>query len=361
MYSGKETGNILLQVMFLALIITLGVVIFFELDYFISSILGAITLYVLLRTPHQKLMDRGWSRGWSTFFLLVLTVLVFFVAGGGLFGAVFSKVKHFNMQTLVDNANNLHDLTLEKLGFNLFSKEMIDKAVDSVGEYLPKVLSSAGGVVSNGIMMIFILYFMLQGGHKMEEKMESNIPLSRCSVSMIREETISMVMSNAIGVPVIMIGQGLVAGLGYWMTGAGDPVIWGMFTGIASVIPVVGTAIVWVPMAVNLLISGETANGIILIAYALLVISLSDNVIRMVFLKRLADVHPLITIFGIIAGINLLGFWGIIFGPLMISGVMLMARIYRIEFLHTPAPERQAVRTRPKEPDKPKAKVEISE
>ncbi len=333
MYSGKETSSVIRQVMFVALIIALAFVIVSQLTYFVSSVLGAATIYMLLRTPHRKLQARGWRKGWSTAFLLAMTVLLVFILGGALFGVVYAKVKDFHPQAVIDAVNNIHNLVLEKTGYNIFSKEMVDKAIRSAGDYLPQVFSTAGSVVTNGLMMIFVLYFMLQGGSAMEERLRHALPLSDNSVCLIEAETENMVVSNAVGIPVIMLGQGLVAGLGYWIFGAGDPVVWGLLTGIFGLVPVVGTAAVWIPLAVNLLIGGNIWQGIALLVYGAAVISVVDNVIRMLFLKRFADIHPLIAIFGIILGVNLIGFWGIIFGPLIISGFLLLIKIYKKEFL----------------------------
>ena len=104
-------------------------------------------------------------------------------------------------------------------------------------------------------------------------------------------------------------------------------------TSFFGLIPVVGTAGVWLPLSVNLLIGGHIWQGLILIIYGALIISSVDNVVRMVFLKKQANVHPLITLFGVILGMSLFGFWEIVFGPLIISGFFLLVKIYKIEFL----------------------------
>lgn len=142
-----------------------------------------------------------------------------------------------------------------------------------------------------------------------------------------------MIVSNAIGIPVIMMLQGSLSSLGYWFTDAGDPIIWGILTGFAGLVPAVGTSVIWLPLSLNLLIGGYIWQGIFLLLWGSLVISLVDNGFRMVFLKKYADTHPLIPLFGVILGINLLGFWGIIFGPLLLSGFLLLVKIFHSEFL----------------------------
>ncbi len=335
MYTGKQLDQGIKQVSFVVVLVALFILMIVKLNYFISSFLGAFTIYMLLRKTHRTMLGKGWNKLLATSTLLIVTVLIIFVIGGAVFGAVYSEVKDFQPQIVIDNINAIHDTILEKTGYNVFSTEMVDKAIRSAGDFLPGIFSTAGSILVNGMMMIFLLFFMFQESKAMESGIEDNLPLKKDSISMLKKETQNMVISNAIGIPVILIGQGIVAGLGYWFLGAGDPVVWGLITGVCGLIPVIGTAGVWLPLSLNLLIGGNTWQGLVLILYGALIISSVDNLIRMVFLKKYANLHPLVAIFGIILGMNLFGFWGIVFGPLVISGFMALCKIYKNEFLET--------------------------
>ncbi len=333
MYSGKQLNQMIKQVAFVVILVALFILIIKELNYFLSSFLGAFTIYMLLRNPHRKMQEKGWSKIMSTTVLLSLTVLIVFVIGGAVFGAVYSEVGSFQPQIIIDNVNSIHDAILNKTGYDIFSKDIVDNTISSLSSFLPNVFSTAGSILTNGLMMIFLLFFMLQESKKMESAIEDNLPLSKESVSLLKKETQNMVVSNAIGIPLILIGQGLFAGLAYWILGAGDPVVWGLLTGVFGLVPIIGTAGIWFPLSINLLLQGFIWQGVVLIIYGALIISSVDNVIRMVFLKKYANVHPLVAILGIILGMNLFGFWGIIFGPLMISGLLVLFKIYKTEFL----------------------------
>jgi predicted PurR-regulated permease PerM len=333
MHSGRQLNQVIKQVAFVIILVSVFILMVEKLNYFVSSFLGAFTIYMLLRKTHRKMLEKGWNRLLATIVLLTATILVLFVLGGIVFGAVFSELKGFQPQVVIDNVNSIHDNILEKTGYNIFSKNMVDEAIKSAGNFLPGIFSTAGSILTNGMMMIFLLFFMLQESRAMEIGIEDNLPLKKDSISMLKKEAQNMVVSNAIGIPVILIGQALTAGLSYWILGAGDPVVWGLLTGVFGLIPIIGTAGVWLPLSVNLLIGGFIWQGIVLIVYGALIISSVDNLIRMVFLKKYANVHPLVAIFGIILGMNLFGFWGIIFGPLVISGFMVLCKIYKKEFM----------------------------
>ncbi len=342
MLTGRQLNREIRQVGFVILLVALFCLIAWELKYFLSSVLGAFTLYMLLRGAHRRLVGRGWKPMPATIVLLLGTVLALVVVGGGVAGLVIPKLKDFDPQTIVHKVNGIHDFVLQRTGYNIFSKEIVDRAIQSATNLLPDVFVTTGSILVNGFMTFVLLFFMLQGRRQIERATEL-LPVKPHSAEMLRRETNNMVVSNAIGIPVVMLGQGVVAGLGYWMLGAGDPVVWGLLTGLLGLVPVVGSASVWGLLAVNLIVGGNVWQGIVLIAYGALLVSNVDNLIRMFLLKRYADVHPMVTLFGIILGLNLFGFWGVIFGPLMISGFMLLVRIYRNEFLGCdPLPSVQA-------------------
>ncbi len=97
-------------------------------------------------------------------------------------------------------------------------------------------------------------------------------------------------------------------------------------------LPIVGAAIVYVPVCIFMIAEGQTGPGLGLAAYCLIVVGLTDNLLRFTLLKRLENIHPLNTVFGIIMGINLFGFMGLIFGPILISITVLLIQVYRDEF-----------------------------
>jgi predicted PurR-regulated permease PerM len=149
---------------------------------------------------------------------------------------------------------------------------------------------------------------------------------------MITTETKNIVTSYAIGIPVLAIAQGLCAYIGYVIFGVKDPMLWGFVTAVCSVIPFVGTIIIWLPLVVYLFANGQTDLAIGLAAYCSIVVLNVDNVLRLFLLKAFADIHPLITLFGVITGLKLFGFIGLIFGPLLVSYLLLLVRIYINEF-----------------------------
>ena len=151
-----------------------------------------------------------------------------------------------------------------------------------------------------------------------------------------------IVKSNAIGIPLLAVIQGAVATLGYFIFGAPSPVLWGFLSCFATIIPIVGAALIWAPLALYMGMTGHCGMAIGLAVYALVVISNVDNLVRFMLQKKMADTHPLITIFGVVIGLSLFGFMGVIFGPLLLSIFVFCVNIFKVEYLEGEG------RTRPK-------------
>jgi predicted PurR-regulated permease PerM len=177
---------------------------------------------------------------------------------------------------------------------------------------------------------------MMVHGRNMEKYLNDFIPLNNKNKEILSAETDIMIRANAIGIPLLAVIQGLIGALGYFIFGINEFGVWGFLTGVASLIPIVGTGLIWLPLTIYLLASGQTWQGIGLSIYSLAIISNIDYVARITLLRKIGDVHPLITIFGVIVGISIFGFLGLIFGPLLISYFIVLIKIYRNEFNSIP-------------------------
>ena len=156
---------------------------------------------------------------------------------------------------------------------------------------------------------------------------------------MLAAETKKMVRANALGIPMISIIQGLVATLGYFIFGVKEWGLWGFLTGAFAFFPVVGTMVIWVPVVIYMYAAGQSWNATGLLLYSIVVTGNVDYIARITLLKRMGNVHPVITILGVIVGLGLFGFIGLIFGPLLVSYVIVLFKIYMNEFVDKPVPE----------------------
>ena len=330
-----QFDNRLRQIVMLLVIGFIVILIIKELYIFLPGFLGAITFYILGRDKYFQLVEKkGWKKG-LTALMFMFAFLV--VIGLPIFYAVTLVTPKINAAInrsdelkagLEAFSQKVEDLT----GRELLSQENFTRIRENVANFIPSFLNSTANVLGNLLVMFFVLYFMFVNGRKMEEGMNQFIPLSNKSIDELALETRHMVRANAIGIPLISIIQGITATLGYWIFGLKDFGMWGFLTGVFAFFPVIGTLLIWVPLVIFLYSQGMNWQATGLLIYSLIVTGNIDYLARITLMKKIGDVHPLITIFGVIVGLRLFGFMGFIFGPLIFSYLIILVKIYSTEF-----------------------------
>lgn len=329
------SNNIVRQVLILMVIILLGVVLFVQLQFFLPCFLGAYTFYVLLRKWMFLLVDKyKWKKALAAAVLMLISFLVILLPIMLLVNMMASKVafaiEHSGeILTSIEKYVNQYEARFK---IEIITDENIRKITAYSAEVLPKILNATFNTLFTVVMLYFVLYFMLVEGRKMESRFYDWVPLKDENVIRIRKEMNGMVFSNAIGIPLIALIQGLVALLGFILLGVNEPIFWFVIVCITAMLPVVGAAIAYVPLALIFFAEDQAIRGVLMLIYGFGIIGLVDNVARFWLQKKMGDVHPLITAFGVIIGIPIFGFIGLIFGPILISLFLLMIRVYASEF-----------------------------
>ncbi len=334
-FAHTRVNNVIRQVLFIIVLISLGLLIFRELKFFLGGALGAVTFYVILKRPFVHLVEeRRWNKNLAALSLILLLVIFLILFGAATFEMVISKMSDFDNKALQHGFRTVSNKIYELTGFQIHTSRILEQIKTAFLNQATGMLNSAYSFVANLLMLIFMLYFMLANYKKMETNIIRIIPLRGNTLEQVIKETRGLIVSNAVGIPTMMIAQGSVAMLGYWIFGIKDPVFWGVITGFFSIIPIVGTTAIWGVLGIYLLSTGHIWQGMGLLIYCALIVGSMDNVVRILLGKFMADTHPLVTILGVIMGLSLFGFWGIIFGPLLIDMFIMLFKIYRFEYLH---------------------------
>ncbi len=324
------------QLLLLALIILLGFVLLHQLKMFIPGLLGGVTLYILSRAMYFRLIyAKKWKKsGTALLFILGYLVIIAIPVYASIkmvspkINAMLSNQEKIK-QSIKTVALKITDMT----GVEILSDDTVHKLTDNISSFLPGILNSTVNLLTNLIMMFFLLYYLLVSGKEVEKYLNKIIPLEKENVDRLAAETKLMIKSNALGIPIICIVQGAFAALGYWIFGLEDWGLWGFITGVFAFFPIVGTMIVWVPLVIYLMATGDTSSATWLAAYSILVTGNVDYITRLGLLKKLGNVHPMITVLGVIVGLGLFGFMGLIFGPLLVSYFIILVKIYMNEFI----------------------------
>ena len=256
------------------LIAGLGLTIFAELTPFLGGLLGAVTIYVLLR---RQSLAASLLLGEAIFFFLVPISLIVWMVVDKIQGVALDP------QSVITPVRHVAGLIQQKTGYDLWSESNLQ----SVLGYLPRAGQwLVGGIVNfavNLVVLLFVLYFMLIGGLRMETYCREILPFDRGAARSVMRE-IHMIVR-------------------------------------------------WLPLAAYMSLDGNWGQGVGLVMYGTLVVTQVDNLVRMVMQKKMADVHPLITIFGVFIGLSLFGFMGVIFGPLMLAMFVFCVNVFKRRYL----------------------------
>lgn len=244
-----------------------------------------------------------------------------------------------NPTQMIDSVKTSINTIQQRLGFTIISEGSLSNSLSRLSAFIPTILNSTANIITNLAIMLFILYHMLVNGSEMERMINRIIPLKQENINMLASETKKMVRANALGIPLISIIQGATATLGYFIFGVKEWALWGFVTGVFAFFPVIGTMAIWVPLVIYTFAIGDNWNGTGLLLYSVVVTGNVDYIARITLLKKMGDVHPVITILGVIVGLGLFGFIGLIFGPLLVNYIIVLFSIYMNEFIDTNVPK----------------------
>ena len=326
--------NIIRQLFVLLLILLMGGLIFREMLPYFLGVLGAITLYVLLKGSMTKLEKRGWKPSLAAAFLMFMSFISILIPIAGALLMLGNKIGQAtkNSEKFVKIVKTHLKDWEQSLGFSI--TEQIDAS--SISNKIANSVSDILGGTLNGFiavsLMYFFLYFMLINQKQLQKVLIEYIPMKNENIETLGIKINEMVRSNSLGIPLVAIAQGIVALIGFLIFGVESPFFWAVVVTIGSMLPFIGNFLGTIPVFVIALSDGNAFQAWGILIYGIVVVGTTDNIIRLYVLKRMDNVHPLITLLGVIIGIPLFGFLGLVFGPLLISLFLLVVRIYKQEF-----------------------------
>ncbi len=328
-------ANKLRQISFIFILLFLGYILFNELKNFIPAFLGAITFYVMMRKwMFRMVYVRKWKPGAAALVLMLTSFIVIMVPIWMIVNLLTPRISFAieHSSEVLKSIEPLMSTLKQRTGFEIFSSKNVDAISGFLATNIPTVVGATFNTLALIAMLYFMLYFMLVNGRSMERAMSEFIPMNEDNTNKVGTEVNNIVVSNAIGIPLIAFLQGVVGLVGYLLIGVQQPLFWFVVTCVTAMLPIVGAAIAYVPLAIIFFANGDNLRGILMLGYGFGIIGLVDNVFRIYLQKKIGDIHPLVTILGVLAGLNLFGFIGLIFGPLLISLFLLLIKIYSLEF-----------------------------
>jgi predicted PurR-regulated permease PerM len=320
---------------FFALLIGVTVAFFWVLAPFFGAILWAVTLALLFHPLNQWLLRRVGGRSTLAALLtltacLVIVILPIIMIGASIASDVLTFVQkvrggeinfaQYYHQIIAALPPRVADLLAH---FKLFDLQgLMDKVSSGLlqgGQMIATHALQAGqntfDFLINFAIMLYLLFFLLRDGVKLSRVVRQSIPLKRSHTQFLLGKFATVVRATVKGNVVIAIVQGTLGGVAFWFLGVGGALFWGVVMALLSLLPAIGAALVWAPVAIYLLATHAVGQGIALIIWGVVVIGLSDNLLRPMLVGKDTKLPDYLVLISTVGGMALFGINGFVIGP----------------------------------------------
>ncbi len=333
---------------FFLLLLGVGTVVFLIFQPFLTAIVAAAILSALFKNPYHTLekWTRG-QRGWSAFLTCLLAIFIvvtpIFLVLSLAIGEANNLYHTLGEESALERVINQTITTARATPYlNLFfdtqtlNQERILSDIRQFSQNALGLLQAAYQGITNFVFWVFVMfftlfYFLIDGKRALKYLMMLS-PLRDEHDKLLIKKFISISRATLKGTLVVGIIQGLLGGITFWIAGIPSPAIWGIVMVLLSVIPLVGSAILWIPAGIILLLLGDVWQGVFVLAVGAGIISTVDNILRPKLVGKDTQMHPLMVFFATLGGISFFGLPGFIIGPIMVSLFLALGEIYTIEF-----------------------------
>jgi predicted PurR-regulated permease PerM len=325
-----ESGGLILFLAF----ITIGLAL--VVSSFISALLWASLAALLFQPLYQRLLAR-WPDRRSTaaaVTILIITVAVVIPAmivtslvveqAAGVYNQIRSG--QINFASYFERVHDALPLRLQRLldsaGFGSFERAQaqISQAVSNSASMLARHALSIGANAASFLLAfgvgLYMTYFLLRDGERIGPAIVRGLPLEPTVAARLADKFVSVVRATIKGSGVVALVQGALGAVTFWIIGLPAALLWGMLMAIAALLPAVGPAIIWAPVAVYLLATGAIWQAVVVILSGVLVIGLADNILRPILVGRDTGIPDWLVLVTTLGGIDLVGLSGIVVGPL---------------------------------------------
>lgn len=240
------------------------------------------------------------------------------VKAGGMVSHILPDIRKFVPDLASVKLDKLAMETTTTLGRNLLNQS-------------GHLVGNIGALIANFGLMLFTFFFVVRDEEIIQDRLLHLIPLTSTQERQIVDKIKEVAKSALLGTFVTAMAQGFAGGLAFFICGL-PGLFWGMVMAFASLIPMVGTALIWGPACIYLLISGSPWLALFLLIWSAVVVGGIDNFVRPLFMQGGSDMHTLVIFFSILGGINIFGLMGLLYGPLLFGLALVLIYIYNMEF-----------------------------
>jgi predicted PurR-regulated permease PerM len=314
------------------LILVLAVAVVMAISPFLSGLLGALVLYVVFVRLYKRL-QRRMKPGLAAAITLTIALIMVALPLAWLIGAVIAQAP--DALRSLQSSEVFARIAQLRIGNFQVGVELAN-ASGTIASWLSRrafsLVGGATAAILNLLIAFFGLYYLLRSDGDTWSSVREYIPFSAHTADALRDRFYNVTEATLLGIVLIAVIQGSLIGIGFWIVGLPNPFFWGTVTAFASIIPVLGTSLVWLPATLVLLVQNRYGAAITMLVIGAGIASNVDNVIRPLIYRRVSNIHPMITLVGAFAGVRYFGLLGVLLGPLGIAYLFELLRFYREEY-----------------------------
>jgi|CXWL01.1.fsa_nt_gi predicted PurR-regulated permease PerM len=325
-------SRIIRQRVAIASIVAVGVSVLALIAPYVGGLLLALVLHVLVAPAYQRIA-RLVSPGVASAIVIIGIVVLLVAPSVWLISLVVAQLP--GAVESVQDTGLLLSLSTLRIGPIDIGARIGGFGGTAAGWVAARATALLGGAASTMldlIISLFAVYYLLRSGDATWRAVRPFIPFSEEHANELLAQFHSATRSTLLGSVLIAVMQGGLVGTSFWLAGLSSAPFWGVVATIASLIPLFGSAIVWVPGVIALAMQARYGAAVIMLAFCGVVVSSVDNFVRPIVSQRISAVHPMITLIGAFAGIRVFGLLGLVLGPLSISYFFVLLRMYREEY-----------------------------
>src|SRR5881296_3720216 len=312
------------------LLLALGLVI--SLTPYATGLIGIPVLYAVFAPVHDWLSLRVRPRLAATL-VVALALFLIVVPGVSFAGLIVAQAQEIAGGVIRNPVlGRLRELKLGGIDLGPRLADLGAQVVGWLGSSAFGLVGTATRLALNLTISLFGLFYLLLRPQETWEAVQPYIPFSAKNTEKLRQRFRDVTTSTIIGAGLTAAAQGAILGLAFWIVGLPNALFWGVVTMVFGILPIVGSGLVWVPAAIALLI-GNRPGPAALITLVGLFVGNVDYILRPMVFRRWANIHPLVTLVGALAGVPYFGILGLLIGPLALSYFFELVKMYREEYL----------------------------
>ncbi len=311
----------------------LGIALLVAFVPFATGLVGIPVLYVVFEPVHRWLTRRISPR-FAAAIVVLLALFLIVVPGVSFAGLIVAQAQEIAggvvQSPLLDRLSRLQIRNFD-IGAQLAG--LGGKLVTWIGTSAFGLIGTATRLALNLTIALFGLYYLLLRPGETWRAVRPYIPFSAENTELLRQRFRNVTVSTVVGTGLVAAIQGIMVGLGFWAAGLSNALFWGVVTVVLAILPVVGSALVWGPGVIALAIGGQVGWAIALALWGILAVGNVDYIVRPIVFRRWANIHPIVTLLGALAGVPYFGILGLLIGPLALSYFFELIGMYREEYL----------------------------